>query len=69
MEATRLSGINSANVLTFCYVISGLMAALAGLFSIGRSGICNGVNAIQPYNTDAIASAIIGGVLLNVTCE
>lgn len=60
-EATRLSGINSANVLTFCYVISGLMAALAGLVSIGRSGICNGVNAIQPYDTDAIASCIIGG--------
>ena len=50
MEATRLFGINSANVLTFCYVISGLMAALAGLVSIGRSGICNGVNAIQPYD-------------------
>lgn len=61
MEATRLSGINSANVLTFCYVISGFMAALAGLVSIGRSGICNGVNAIQPYDTDAIASCIIGG--------
>ena len=61
MEATRLSGINSANVLTFCYVISGLMAGLAGLVSIGRSGICNGVNAIQPYDTDAIASCIIGG--------
>ena len=61
MEATRLSGINSANVLTFCYTISGLMAALAGIVSIGRSGICNGANAIQPYDTDAIAACIIGG--------
>ena len=26
MEATRLSGINSANVLTFCYTLSGFMA-------------------------------------------
>ena len=61
MEATRLSGINSANVLTFCYTLSGLLAALAGIVSIGRGGICNGANAIQPYDTDAIASCVIGG--------
>ena len=48
-------------VLTFCYTLSGFMAALAGIVSIGRSGICNGVNAIQPYDTDAIAACIIGG--------
>lgn len=60
-EATRLSGINSANVLTFCYTLSGFMAALAGIVSIGRSGICNGANAIQAYDTDAIAACIIGG--------
>ncbi|MEE1109058.1 MAG: ABC transporter permease, partial [Lachnospiraceae bacterium] len=34
---------------------------LAGVVSIGRSGICNGANAIQPYDTDAIAACIIGG--------
>lgn len=61
MEATRLSGINSANVLTFCYVLSGFMASLAGIVSIGRSGICNGANALQPYDTDAIAASVIGG--------
>ena len=60
-EATRLSGINSANVLTFCFAVSGFMAALAGLVTVGRSGICNGANAIQPYDTDAIAACIIGG--------
>lgn len=61
MEATRLSGINAANVLTFCYALSGVMAALAGIVSVGRSGIANGANAIQPYDTDAIAACIIGG--------
>ncbi len=61
MEASRLSGINTANVLTFCYTLSGIMAALAGIYSIGRSGICNGANATQPYDTDAIAACIIGG--------
>lgn len=61
MEATRLSGINTANVLTFCYTLSGVMAALGGIYTIGRSGICNGANATQPYDTDAIAACIIGG--------
>lgn len=61
MEATRLSDINAPNVLTFCYALSGFMAALAGIVSIGRSGICNGANAIQPYDTDAIAACVIGG--------
>lgn len=60
-EAARLSGIHSANVLTFCYTISGVCAALAGIVSIGHSGICNGANAVQPFDTDAIAACIIGG--------
>ena len=61
MEASRLSGINTANVLTFCYTLSGIMAALGGIYSVGRSGICNGANGNQPYDTDAIAACIIGG--------
>ena len=65
MEATRLSGINSANVLTFCYALSGFMAGIAAIVSIGRSGICNGTNAIQPYDTDAIAACVIGGASFN----
>jgi len=60
-EAARLSGIHSANVLTFCYTVSGVCAALAGIVSIGRSGITNGANAVQPFDTDAIAACIIGG--------
>ena len=60
-EATRLSGINTDRVLLFCYSVSGLMASLAGILSVGRSGICNGANATQPYDTDAIAACIIGG--------
>ena len=65
IEATRLSGINTANVLTFCYTLSGVMAALGGIVSVGRSGICNGANAMQPYDTDAIAACIIGGASFN----
>ena len=65
MEATRLSGINAANVLTFCYALSGFMAALAGIVNVGRATICNGSNAVQPYDTDAIACCIIGGASFN----
>ncbi len=60
-EAARLSGINSANVLTFCYALSGFFCAVAGIVIVGRTGICNGANATQPYETDAIAACIIGG--------
>ena len=60
-EAARLSGINSANVLTFCYALSGFMCGIAAIVLIGRTSIANGANAIQPYDTDAIAACIIGG--------
>ena len=64
-EAARLSGIHSDNVLTFCYTLSGVCAALAGIVSIGRSSITNGANAVQPFDTDAIAACIIGGASFN----
>lgn len=64
-EAARLSGIQSPNVLTFCYTLSGLMSSLAAIVLIGRGGIANGANAIQPYDTDAIAACIIGGASFN----
>lgn len=60
-EAAQLSGIQSDNVLTFCYTLSGFMSSLAAIVLIGRGGIANGANAIQPYDTDAIAACIIGG--------
>ena len=59
MEATRLSGIDAANVLTFCYALSGFMAAIAGIVSVGRSGICNGANAIQPMFGTIIGALVI----------
>ena len=42
MEATRLSGINTANVLTFCYTLSGVMAALGGIYIIGGASFTGG---------------------------
>lgn len=60
-EAARLSGIHSDNVLTFCYTVSGFCAAIGGIVTIGRTSICNGADAVQPLDTDAIAACIIGG--------
>ncbi len=60
-EATRLSGINSDNVLISVYVISGFMCALAGLVLVGRTGVANPASAMDTYDNDAIAACIIGG--------
>lgn len=60
-EATRLSGINSDNVLVFVYALSGFVCAIAGIVIVGRSGVANPSSAISPYDTDAIAACIIGG--------
>ena len=59
-EATRLSGIPSKNVLTFVYTLSGFMAGMAGVISVGRLASANG-NAGQTYDNDAIAACIVGG--------
>ena len=59
-EAARLSGIPSKNVLTFVYSLSGFMAGMAGVVSVGRLASANG-NAGSTYDTDAIAACIIGG--------
>ena len=59
-EAARLSGIPSKNVLTFVYALSGFMAVMAGVVSVGRLASANG-NAGQTYDNDAIAACIVGG--------
>ena len=59
-EAARLSGIPSKNVLTFVYSLSGFMAGMAGVVSVGRLASANG-NAGSTYDNDAIAACIVGG--------
>lgn len=61
-EATRLSGINTDNVLTFVYAAAGTCAAIAGIVIVGRSGVANPSAGMSGnYETDAIAACIIGG--------
>ena len=60
IEAARLSGINTDRVIIITYMISGVMAAIAGIVLTGR------LNTAMPtaglgFELDAIAAAVIGG--------
>lgn len=59
-EASHLSGINTDRVKIRVYVLSGLLAAVAGILLTSR------LTSVQPlmgtsYELDAIAAAVIGG--------
>ena len=47
-------------MLTFVYTLSGFMAGMAGIVSVGRLSTANG-NAGSTYDNDAIAACIVGG--------
>ena len=59
-EAARLSGINSGQVLRIVYSLSGFFSGIAAIVLIGRVSSAN-ATAGTTYDTDAIASCIIGG--------
>ena len=59
-EASRLSGINVNGILNLVYMISGFMAALAGIVLVGRVDAAYPLAGID-YETDAVAAVIIGG--------
>ncbi len=63
-EASRLSGVPTAQVKLFCYALSGLLAGLAGLLYTGYVG------AAEPtigdgLELDVIAAVVIGGTSLS----
>lgn len=64
MQATRLSGINTAKWLIVIHTMAGLFVGLAGVLMAAR------LNSAQPalgqgYELDAIAAVVIGGTSLN----
>jgi ribose transport system permease protein len=63
-EATRLSGINVERSETLVYVISGLVAGIAGLVLTARLGSAQ-PTAGAGYELDAIAAVILGGTSLS----
>jgi inositol transport system permease protein len=62
-EAARLSGLNVNYVLTSVYVITGLLAGLAGFLLSARLGSAEAVAGIG-YELRVIASVVIGGTSL-----
>lgn len=63
VEAVRLSGIPVAFYTTAVYVISGVLAAAAGIVSTSRTGI-GSANIGVGAELDAIAAVVIGGASL-----
>jgi len=62
-EAARLSGVNVDRVIILTYIISGFMAALAGLLLTGYLGLSDNW-AGKGYELKSIASVVIGGAAL-----
>jgi ribose transport system permease protein len=58
--AARLSGARSWQVLIVLYVISALLAAIAGLILSGYSNTAS-VSLADPYLLPSVAAAVIGG--------
>ncbi len=64
-EAARLSGIPTKKYRTLAYVLSGGIAAIAGIVLAARLG-SGEVDAAGPYLMDAVAAAYIGYSVLGV---
>ena len=63
IEATRLSGINTGKTVRMVYLLSGLLAGLAGIVLMGRLGLAH-PTAGMDYNMNSVAAAVIGGTSL-----
>ena len=60
----RLVGINADRVTMTCYVISGALAAIAGLVLSGFVGVVDNWVG-KGFELNSIVSAVIGGVALS----
>ncbi|MDR1797247.1 MAG: ABC transporter permease [Clostridiales Family XIII bacterium] len=63
MNAAKISGINTKAIICSVYVISGVLAALAGVITSAR--VTSGVTSTgDGYEVNAIAMVVIGGTSL-----
>jgi ribose transport system permease protein len=62
-EVARIAGIRTGAVRAYCYVASGLAAALAGILLSAQLGVGQPENGTG-WELDVIASVVIGGVSL-----
>jgi ribose transport system permease protein len=58
--AARLAGVRVGNVLVVLYVISAVLAGIAGLIYAGVIGSATG-RLVDPYLLPSVAAAVIGG--------
>ncbi len=63
-RAARLAGVPAGRVTMAAYVLSGMLAATAGLFLMGYVGIVDNWTG-RGYDLDSIAAAIMGGAALS----
>ena len=63
-RATEMSGIRVLGVIAFAYVLSALLAVLAGLVNAGYVGHVDS-QLSRTLNLESIAAAVIGGVALS----
>jgi len=62
-EAVRLSGLAAARYVMAVYIISGALAATAGVISVSRTGVGSGSIGVGA-ELDVIAAVVIGGASL-----
>jgi ribose transport system permease protein len=62
-EAARLSGIRLNSVTVSVFAITGLLAGLAAVINVGRSGVA-ALEAGNGYELYAVAATVIGGTSL-----
>jgi ribose/xylose/arabinose/galactoside ABC-type transport system permease subunit len=63
--AARFSGINSRNIIFWCYTFSGLCAGISGLVVCSTVMSADGNNAGNLFELDAILAVVLGGTSLN----
>jgi len=64
-SAARLAGVPIRRTLVLAYAISGLLAALAGVFITARVGSSDPTNFGLLIELDAIAAVVVGGSALS----
>lgn len=62
-EAARLAGINTRGIRFLAFILSGLMAAITGLFMISRMG-AGDPNIGPGFELDSITAVVVGGTVL-----
>lgn len=63
-KAAALSGVKASFYLIIVYILSAVMAGMAGILITARTSSCDGYNIGLNYEMDAIAAVAIGGTAL-----